>query len=532
MPLSCLRNVLPHDTGEDRPRGGQRPGLALLFAGQFGTAAARQVQAVASVTLASQVTGYEPGTCEEIDEWQTREAEALDGQAWIYDTIPAMVESFKPATGDDGETGAATYPAISAVAWHPDGDRIALAANFQADAGAYIGRTVARIWVYARSGVTWSLAWTRLYGSASAPTYCNALAFYRQNATYGALLAAVVHEIKAMNFSTGTEYPGSDCNGWSSEVIDLIVSGTNLYALFNGTSAGAATTVNGTTISSTHFRSGIMRFAIGGPNPSFTLTQERWGSDPSAGIPISASDDYYESDHRYLRFAEWSSTYPRGCYPTGMAEGPDGEIVVISTNAGWGPNWNAGAVAPSIPADDRPLVSVRKFDADGVLVWENDPFTLRDPYTGWWGGPYYNDIDLPTLLSVRVGGNGNVFVAGRRGEQGPDGSWVNVWKLRAGDGSIMRSARLHGSAKLTQFAAEGAMAIDPRDGGVWIGGTRSVDWQASPGVAGDGSSRHLWKLHPVSLAVMEKIDLGAAVSALGVETRASDGHVLYGTDPI
>lgn len=323
-----------------------------------------------------------------------------------------------------------------------------------------------------------------------------------------------------LNATTGGQI-GSDYNMnlWSSEAVDARPSqdGDYLYVLFLG-STSAATLPSGQLVTTgkyaQHFRSGVMKFAIGSGG---TLTQEFFGPG------LLSTNAYYESAHGYLRFSEalsrntdGSPIRPNGVHPTALCTLPDGSIAVSHTNRGWGPNTG-------VPPTGYEGHTISLYDDTGALIWKADTNSLDDAsgdgglndilYDG--GGAIFSSVS-----AIAADALGNIYAGGRTVSFTSGGN-ACVFKLAGEDGSLAWTTDL-GMNTSTQTVRQAAMCVDPTDGSVWVAGDRNTAWTGA-----GGQAAHLWKLNPETGDILGWFDLNAASkSGLGVSVDIN-GQIAY-----
>ncbi len=548
-PPGSLRNVRVFDITKDRARGGQRPGLTRLFDTQI--CGGNPVQAVASFSKPPKTTGYELGTTRRVtDNIVSRTSAGLAGQAWILNPVPGMIRDFLDSRGG----GAA--PGICCC-WHPEitnNIRRGFFCTSYTDAGSNNGKQTTGVNCIDDQGVTlWQAVLEDRQAGGSLPSTPNTRTISVNSikvalpatdngfVIVGVLLTRVTAPLTTQGYvyvykaSDGTYLKRYDLGGWASEAMAIAVRTDGKVAvLFNG--SGAAGTLpnhpnippgsNAIQDGATLFRSGIMLFTATG-DLAEPLRQEVFGDQ------LDPLDTYYEAAHGYFRFSEQLARAPFGCYPTSMAAGLDGSLLVTFSNRGWGPNGFYQPTDTQYPYTTAALISI-----DGIVIWEADTESIRRAYTGPWG-TYYNDLpdtgdpfsgNPCTLWACAVGPAGELYVGGCRNTSSTTPSdGHNVWRLAQADGRIVWSGNVGGSASAYSAGiAQNGMAVDPLDSNVVVAGYRNAVGAVSP-----ATSAHLWKLDAATGQPVWSYDLNTASAgiAYGVDVE-SRGLILYTTQKV
>jgi hypothetical protein len=507
--FQAIRNMRNRDHN-GRGRMGKRPGLEKVFSRQLGNG---PIQAVATISRASGTVGFTVGSCVNLGAPLNVPSGTLLGQVAAIDDVQSM-DWFRYL--DVTSAGGAATNSVSSVAYDPDGEFVVAASNFTV--GGF-GRF--RIQRYSLAGIE---SWAADYSVASHSVFVNALcvtklytfAALANNATGAILLVGFRNDTGALAFS-------SDLYGHANECIGLgryVDSGTGveyLYACFNGSAAAGTYTggLGGPTIAggrwALQFRSGIYKFSVDATTyGGDVLTRVNFGT------PLASTAAYFESLHNSWRYSEQTNQKPHGCVFTGMCCDADGNVYFSKRNQGWGPNNTRAEFRPDGLSET--YATVGKISAAGVLQWLSDTDSLREADDLG----YYNDQDYPakpnhnpSVNAVCVGGNGQVYTGGRQSLVGQsvyafDSAGSPVWSANVMD--------------TTRTIAEGAMVVDPADGGVIVAGGRNIGW--------DGSAARLaflWKLDPGDGTILWHYDIRKNVSALAV-AASGHGQVFFVTD--
>lgn len=503
VPLESLRNFVPYSGEGDTAQGGKRAPFRDIFGKVLNDS---PVQGVVAMARSSFTSGSTLGDCEPISDGYSVISAALEGHLWTLDEVPTLSRMFEA----DITAAGGTQNLASVVACSARGNRIVIAINFATSGN---GKAVVACFNYEGD-----LIWTQTISDATYHSAVNNVAI-SPNGDYvavarglysGALYDPVSGHFDLRRMVDGSVADTDAVDDWSNECTDAQWrSDGQLLVLFLGTGT-SGWTYNGTVLNSAHFRSGVALYSI----ESDTLTRE------SIGLELLATDDYQETAtsggaavrHKYCRFAESSSQYPRGCYPFCLAVGPNDSFVVGRTNQGWGPNWSPPDAGGTNILPGGGYVSIAKYDAAGLLMWEADAFSNRDPYhPGGFGVQLYNDIDNPTIRAIDMDIYGVVYAGGRIGS---DGNCVH--KLSSLEG--VRIGTFDAGATVRD------LFIDPVDQNLWVAVDRNSSWTGA-----SGAFAHLLKLRTADMSVVEAWDLGENVSALCV-SRAEQKDLVYGTD--
>lgn len=503
VPLESLRNFVPYSGEGDTAQGGKRAPFRDIFGKTLNAA---PVQGVVAMARSSFTSGYTQGNCEPINDGYSVISSGLHGHLWTLDDIPTLSRMFEAdITGAGG-----TQALASVVACSARGNRIVIALNFATSGN---GKAIVACFNYQGD-----LIWSQTISNATYHSAVNGVAIspdeqyvaVARGLYSGAGYANVSGHFDIRNMVDGSVADTDTVDGWSNECTDAQWrSDGKLLVAFLGTGTSGFT-YNGTVLNSAHFRSGVALYSVA----SGTLTRE------SIGLELLATDPYQETAtsggsavrHKYSRFAESSSQYPRGCYPFRLVVGPGDVYAVGRTNQGWGPNWSPPDAGGTNILPGGGYVSVAKYDATGLLMWESDAYSNRDPYSpGGFGVTLYNDIDNPTILAVAMDAYGVVYAGGRTGADGN-----SVHKFGSLDGVLIGSFDAGATVR--------DLFIDPEDQNLWVACDRNSSWTGA-----GGAFAHLIKLRTADMSVIETWDLGENVSALCV-SRAAQKDLVYGTD--
>lgn len=495
VPFDSLRNFVPFVPGEDRFRGGTRPGFTRFINERI---APGRVQAIVPIALSSVVEGYtiDEGTCGDIEEGESREGGTITGNAWMLNDVPAMMRDWADTRG----TGTRPVPA---VCWDPDGERAYFLLNFT-NAG---GEQVCGVTAVNRDGDELWQAELRDRDTGSDPVASPADVLNGNTVEADAhyIYVAVERYVYVLRKTDGFHLRRYNIGGWSRETVEARVRPDGRLAVaFNG-SGTAATLPNGPEVveGASDFRSGVALFDVRPSVPSDPLVRVQFG-------PVLPSNDpFFESNHGYFRMSEWMGGRPRGSRVEALCVLPDNGVVVARRNKGWGPNGDYP------PSDDQPYITIFRLDASGSLVWQVDTDSIRDAYSGWWG-TFYNDRGSAeaSIQAVAADDLGNVYAGGA---VSPRAS-ACVFRLDAATGALVAKVNLQTTVRGS------AMHVAPRSRLVGVAGDRGNSW---PGAAGRNAM--LWLLNPGTLAPVRHYDLNAAVSGLGVKFNADD-EIVLGTD--
>lgn len=492
-----MDNMRPYGDDSKHIQMGTRPGLAPLFLRGIGGGA--PVQAIGSVTRSSGVSGYEVGSCEPI-EGESIDAVGLEGHAWLFNGGNAMVREFfcdatalfNPASGQDSAIDCAIHETL---------ERIAVVVNIS-DSNSASGNIETCLWVFDFEGNV--LATWPIYDSTE-DRFSNSVEFSDKYLFLTSNEAVHVYDAETPTTKRGAY----DCQGWSQEATSMAVHKDStgqeyLFVAFLGSSVGTtlpSAVVVDSGIYASHWRSGVMKFKIRNDTPATPLLMEIFG------VQLPASAAYYEDNglgatHGYFRISEQSFVKPFGCYITGIDVDPAGNLYISRTNQGYGPNSTFDPASLVLP-----YVTVMKVAPTGAVVWEADTNSIR---TGSLGN---NDIDNPSIKSIAVDSDGDVYVGGRVTAGGQC-----AFKLDGGAGGILWGAALESGSKAIR---DNGIAVDPKDKFPVFFGDRDNAWSG-------GANAHGWKCNKQSGAIVTTWDLGASVSGLGVDFGG--GFMVYSTD--
>lgn len=515
-PVQGLKNFWAHVPGEDRPRGGQRPGLAAFIAEQFG---AGDVQAIQEITLTSRVTGFvaDPDTRNTITDVDgtPRDAAALQGQMWMLDRVPAMFRDYDDQRGSSESS--------NAVCWSGDGMAAFFVTNFtDGDGRDVVGLTIVR-----RDGPGMDdqiVLFDRDKAGDAIPSPSQSLACSTICTDNVFLYLTISQYLYVVRAEDGQHLARYDMEGWAQECVEARVRPDGKIAVaFWGTSnnsdlpagpnAGEGLLPSGVTVSNgaNDWRSGVMLFSVDHDDTADPLTQERFGA------VLTDADAFFEADHGYARVSEIggglraATDSALGCKPEALAVGPDNTVVLFSRNKGWGPNGDP----QHQPSEDKPKINVRKFGPTGNLLWERDTGSIEAVYNVGWTSFTGTDrgVTDPSILAGVVDDDGLIFCGGARSSI----AGANVFAIDT-DGTLI------GALDLNQPIRQACAAVDPRSGLIVMGGDRNSSWEGA-----SGNNAHLWWIDPLSVSVVKFYDIDEAVSALGVAINPQ-GEVAYGTD--
>lgn len=486
-PPGASRNIRLTNRTTKRPSGSSRGGWRPMFAGTIGMG---MVQGLISVQRASS-TGYEPGTAAALA-GTAKSGDHGTGNAATLDSVPSVIRMFHEDTSDDG--GPSTVDVIS-VQFSADGLTLYTAVN-------YTNGTNYKSRIKAWSVTTGTVLWSHTISEASVDRFTNTIKVSSWLLLVCGGKTGGVGTVRCLRLSDGTQM-GNDftCNGWAYEAIeaDTFGSGASEYAMiaFYGL-ASAGTTVGGPITAgyiALNFRSGVMRCRIIQPDEvgPFTqyLVQERF-----SGIGIGPISDLYEADHQYMRISEIDDNSGHGAYIEAMACASNGSFVYCRSNQGYGRD----ATFSPDPAVNGglPFVSVAKHNADGTLAWQNN---IAESVTDTIGTVGYNDWDNPTFRAIALDSAGNIYVAGRTNSAG-----FSVY-------SLSPTGAFRWRANIGIQVRQAAIAIDPADGNVIVGGDRNDLWTGA-----GGEQACAWKLSANDGSIVWAWDYGSAVSCSSVAT--------------
>lgn len=499
-PYQAIRNFRAFGTRTDRPRGGKRPGLKKTFTRRLKNAA---VQAVASISRATGQDGYTLGTCNPLTTVISTPSAALYGQVGALDDVPSMDWFYYlDVTG----LGGSATNTVSACAWDPDGEFLAIASNFTATDG--------KIRV-ACLNATGQLVWASTYAESGFDVYCNALCVTKLF-TFMAIATTQNQGVQLVAFrnDTGAVAFVNNIEGWSSEAVALCrytdASAVEfLFVAFSGvTQAGTYTGgIGGGTIAAGRwardFRSGIVKYQVDAVYGSVVLTKVPFGT----GTPSTGA--YYEAAHGYWRYSEQVPGKPHGCIFTAITAGADGSIYFTKRNQGWGPNNVRAEFRPD--GLYEPYATVGKISPAGVIQWLRDTDSIREADDLG----YFNDyLGNPSLQCVAVDADGNVFAAGRQTAAGSSVFALTTLGVPAWDANLVG---------LTGTIREGAASFDASDNTIVFAGDRNTLWDGS-----GGTPAFMWKLTRLGEMVWSW-DMNESVSGLCVAASGS-GKLYFGGD--
>lgn len=497
-PPGAIRNVEVFAPPGGRAQLGMRRGHRRTFPRALGTGPG---QALLPCTRVPSVTGYVLSKGSEIGGGASRLVEAYQGNVWMLDDVPTLDReaAFKP----DGVNRAS-----NACAWSQDGTRLAVGVNTVAGDG----RTIGVVGVYDTTG---ALVFSRTL-AIPFPFHSAINSLVWSKNWLWACAGPHIFRIAKDNASWTYFYPG-----WTKEVVQvtLLEDDQGVERLYPATDGFETPgTLVGYGLMTEPYcqqqtRSGIHCFRINEGATGSVLIREQFGLalDPAAAG--------YESNHGYMRVSELPVVRPYGCNMLAVAAGgPFNEIAFTRTNQGFGPT---GAYRPNGTA--RPPFCVGLLATDGTLEWmvDQDSLNAAGMGFGYYESPpgtpvyHYNDINTPTYESVAINGDGDVYIAGRQNRAG-----FSVLKLSGEDGRMLWRQNVVASGGQIRQAA---IAVNPTNGNVIVGGDRNNVW---PGATGQA---HIWELSSVDGSIVNTFDVGKAVSVLGVSVKA-DGSIAYVTD--
>ena len=519
-PLRTRKNFRGRNPKTERLSGGRRPGMTRLL--QRPLKEGWPVQGLIPTTLADTQTGYVHGVCRDMGTAMSVPSGPLYGNLAALDAVPSMDWLVNV---DVVPAGGPSANAVQACAWDPDGEFLAVASNYTV--GGVNRFSVAKV-----DPTTGDVLWITNYADGSHNASVNAV---KVTKLYTFVAIANDHTpggnlILGYRNDTGALAIQGDLGGWAKEAVALAVytDGTGqewLYVAFHGSAiAGTYTGGVGTGVIragrwALHFRSGIVKYRVdGSAYGGAGITRTDWGTG------LSASDAYYETNHRTWRFSEHNfisggfDARPHGCEFTALACGSDGSVYFAKRNASWGPNPDRPEFLPD--GSYEAYATVGKISATGNLIWLSDSDSIlenEDP-----DYPYFNDLSFqgdptpdPSISAICVGTDGTLFAAGRR-----TANSLSAFAFDSDDGVRLWDANVMGS---TGTVREGAAAIDS-DGNPWFAGDRNTAWDGA-----SGAQAHLWKLSKDTGEVLNTFDVEQAVSGLCVACNGAGG-VFYGLD--
>lgn len=509
LPAESTRCIRPYDTAKDRGRLGTTPGIVKFFNQQFGSGQA--IQLIDTVSLASVVAGYHLGSHEDII-GRNVVADPITGQVFGFTGGPEPLLEWRAKIDVTGDGGPGTL-AAACISKHADTDLTVVGTEQYNDTAHPVDK-VCRVVAFDRYGAQ---VWSTLIAVGGTNVFINTV-------SVGTLYTFVAsnEKVYALRNDTGAIAASTNCNSWSSEVIEArIFKDSNgieyVFALFDGATNGV---VLPSTVAVTAgfyakcFRSGVMKFQVPTDNYSTTpiFNQVVWGRQ------LASTDTYYEATHNYFRISENSSLRPRGAITEALAVDGQGNVYIARCNCGGGPN---NGFTPDLTLV-RPI-SVCKVSALGTMLWEIDTDSIIR--VGSQG--VLNDIPTapgiePSLAAIAVDGtNGIVYVGGA-----PNAALQNVFSLNGADGSLRWTAELHAPAgPPNKTVRQACIRIDPTDGNLVIGGDDSTDYSG-----GGSPAAHTWKMNSIDGSVLWHLQL-ANVTNTGV-TISRDGRIILATGQV
>jgi len=505
-PFGSLLNFLPNDTDTDRLRGGQRPGLSKLLAARV---ASGQVQAIQSLALSSQVTGYVPDedTCEDIETGSSRNSGVLSGNAWMLDDDPSMFRDFDMLPSDF----ASGSKSINAVCWDPDNEHAYLLMNYTSSAGFPRNETA----IFKVRKDTGATVWETQLGLAFGNPIISSGAGNTVETDGIFVYIAEGPRVFVLLASDGAGIKIYDINGWANEAVEArIRTDGKLLVAFRGSSV-AGTLYNGQAILpnfGSDFRAGVCLFDVDKTDMVDPLTWTSFGPQLSTTDPWFETTGGATNPHGYFRMSEHLPGAPRGSTVEALAVTPDNGVVIARRNKAFGPNWAYS------PDPEVPFITVFKLDENGYVMWSVDTNSKRDSHT-IGSDTYYSDrwSTDPSIIAVAVGDNGDVYVAG---DSHPRAA-ANVFRLDSFTGAIVAQIDL-GAVTPGNTIRQAAIDIMPKGGLVAVAGVRHSDWPN----AGTRDAL-LWYLSPGDLSVVRHYDLGAVIGgASAIKFNDEDEAVL------
>jgi hypothetical protein len=513
-PPSAIDNVVLIGSESQRPRLGRRPAQALLMSAQM-SSGLYPVQAIATIDIASGVSGYTRDNCTQALDYQSRASDAISGQVWLLEPNTAMYGEFKDvATQTTGDSHFGTY----CVQWDReqtfagDGDRWIVFAGLARKASS---GTPFYTCLYSYNVTDGALNWRCFLDDRDTPSGTPGTVSIVMNSIRRRnqrLFVAAGAYVYVVNSVTGVMIGRANCGGWADEVMDVIPVGSKLWVLFMGASA-----VTGDVTTNTHregwfYRSGFCRYSVG-TDGALTIDQLTLGG---------------ENNHGTFRFSSILSRRPRGCIPFAFGMLSGGDLVFAFTNRGWNADGTLG------PDSTQAATTLARITQEGVLVWERDTYSRLDLHTVG-GVDYYSDIP--------AGIPGNATPTGSYGAGGPEAS-LNALVIDAQDNiyvagrvvpttlgdrnvfSFDASGNLRWSASVGDFVHQHCLRIDPTDGHLWVAGKRNNSWDGATGNA------HGWKLSSSSGSILNHFDLNtASKNVYGIDVNDA-GQVIYCTENI
>lgn len=476
-----MLNVLPFDTIDGRERGGKRGGTLLRFRGPLGGGS--RVQAMCSLIKPQTESGVRRGDCEDaLTEFQGSSGAAVNGNVWLLNSKFRLIR----ARLDPDEAVHGFSP--ERCKWHPGGEKFAYVIEYVNGSG----RRAVKVVCVDTEGV---VAWTTNITSASKSYASNAVA---ANSTFFVVTGG--DSVHLLRWDTGSLIATDTISGWAQTVNSATIRNDGkLVVGFKGTGFSAPLAGGQVIQNGRHFRSGLALYSLSTSAPG--LSREQFGT------PLPSNHPFYETNHGYFRIAEQSIVAPFGGIPYSLAAAPDGGVVCVRHNFGWGPNNTF------YPTAAFPAISIFKVSEAGALEWELDVNTLkRDyppaPHVEWWVsivGRLKNDVpyepeggryDEPTLRAVACNSDGRIVVAGQSNDEGSLAAGTNVWCLDS-TGTILWQALLE------NYVAKHSVRWDQADDSVVLAGT-----QAASGVG--GADAILWRLNGETGALIDSFDLSAS----------------------
>lgn len=512
-PPGSMLNVNLVGPTTQRPRLGRRPGTRKLFTQQMAGGLSR-VQCLATVDVASGVSGYQRQACARWSAFSNRELGAIAGHLWLLEPNTAMYGAIKDVAT---QTAGDQHWGIYCCCWRP------LANNEWAVIFSGLAKKASNnalyTCVYCYHAGTKALLWRTFLDDRDTPAgtpgtvdiIANSVRLSAAQNTVHVAAGPYVYNLAA---DTGTFVARYTAGGWGDEMQDTLPDADgNVWGLFMGSAAVTGDVTSNTRREGWFYRAGVAK----------------WNLSLAPNMTRVALTTGGEGNHGTLRLSSILRRQPRGMIPFGFAKLSGGDLVVVGTNRG----WNADGTLP--PDSSQAPSTVARFTQAGVNVWERDTYSRLDAHVVG-AATYYNDIPSgipgnntpegsygpggpePSINAVAVDALDNIYVGGRivpttLGNR-------NVFAFTA-DGD------LKWSASVGDFVHQHCIVIDPTDGHLWVGGKRNSSWTGS-----GGASAHLWKLSRDTGAVLASCDLNAAgknVYGLAVNPL---GQIAYVTEVI
>lgn len=521
--LPIMRNIVPHTPkAKDRHVMGGRAGLSRLFDQQCGGPGGSEWQEIIPVAISSRVEGYTIGSCVMATTGQNVTSGAIVGNYAQLNSVPSS--DGIGALGTSTVVATAGCPRLISGSYY----LYFVAINYTGSGGS--GEAKIRA-VRSDTGAT---VWEYTISTSGQDRYVNTMCcsdYFLFVCTNAVVLMIRVDDGSLVTTET--------LGGWAQEAVQGGVYKTTtgdeyLFVGFNGSEiAGRTQDEDGNDVETIeagdpakHFRSGVMRFLIGaeyanttGPYVGDPLTRDTygWGQtlDPNTGLTDNADTDFNEGFHGYFRVSERSLVEGHGCLINALHVGIDGRVYVARTNQGYGPN----AAYPPDGTTYPPIVGFA-ITFEGELLWEADTGSLLSSEIGLGG--YANDIPTsasedPAISQIAYSRLGVVVLGGRQNDAG-----YSAFGLDADTGAPQWTANLMDAGLSLR---QGAIAVDPGDGHVMLGGDVNDAWDD----AGVGEDAHLWKLNAITGAVEWDFLIDDAVSVTGLSVLPS-GTMAVGFD--